>query len=306
MPLRLVLLLLSIATLSAACAVPTANPSTPTSAATLAAPTRAANSIPVVQIITANIVETHPGARATIHLRFQPVRLEIGKTASGATFTSYTPWENANVAQMRVCSQIEQRCEPTGAWLDFQSEWTVNFDTDWLGERVVWLGAQFRDANANLISVPAENDPTRVQEVGAARVTLRSAVDARTPLASQPAFTQTAVAETRVAFPVTGSLVLQDGMCCAGGKVGTTIEIRAAFEATSPNTTVTHMRLLNRCGTPDEMNAALWEPFVKQKSFSYKILVPNWVGWYLAVQYRDANGNLSPGYCDDISVEGMP
>jgi hypothetical protein len=24
------------------------------------------------------------------------------------------------------------------------------------------------------------------------------------------------------------------------------------------------------------------------------------------VQYRDASGNVSPMYCDDISVEGMP
>ena len=30
------------------------------------------------------------------------------------------------------------------------------------------------------------------------------------------------------------------------------------------------------------------------------------VGWYIAVQYRDASGNLSPVYCDDISVEGSP
>jgi len=65
------------------------------------------------------------------------------------------------------------------------------------------------------------------------------------------------------------------------------------------------MRLLNHCGTLDEMNGARWEPFVKQKTFSYQIIGMNWVGWSLATQYRDANGHLSPVYCDDISVEGM-
>jgi hypothetical protein len=261
---------------------------------------------PVVILTTANMVETHPGERATIQLRFEPMHLEIGKTASGATFTSRTPWENANVTQMRVCFQIEKACEPTDAWIDFKSDWNVNFDTAWLGERAVWIGAQFRDANGNLISVPGENDPTSVQEIGKTQVILKSVLDARTPLASQPAFAQTAVAATRVAFPVTGSLVLQNGLCCAGGKVGTTIQINATFEAASPATPVTQMRLMNRCATLAEMNTASWEPFVAQKSFHSQVSAPNWVGWQLAVQYRDANGNLSPVYCDDLSIEGMP
>ena len=29
-------------------------------------------------------------------------------------------------------------------------------------------------------------------------------------------------------------------------------------------------------------------------------------GWYANAQYRDDAGNISPVYCDDISVEGMP
>jgi hypothetical protein len=30
----------------------------------------------------------------------------------------------------------------------------------------------------------------------------------------------------------------------------------------------------------------------------------NWTGFYVSVQYRDAEGNLSPVVCDDISIEG--
>ena len=32
----------------------------------------------------------------------------------------------------------------------------------------------------------------------------------------------------------------------------------------------------------------------------------NWTSSGIAVQYRDAQGNLSPVYCDDIAVEGHP
>ena len=35
-------------------------------------------------------------------------------------------------------------------------------------------------------------------------------------------------------------------------------------------------------------------------------LALNWVGFYQRVQYRDALGNLSSVYCDDISLEGNP
>ncbi|MBI4672382.1 MAG: hypothetical protein HY741_12055 [Chloroflexi bacterium] len=296
------------ATLLAACVAPSSSPpptATPTPGILAATPTISGNSIPVIEIITASTVETHPGERATIRLRFQPMRSEIGKTASGATYVSRTPWENANVTQMRVCMQIETACEPTGAWTDYQAEWNVSLDTDWLDERSVWIGTQFRDANGKRIPV-FDHSQVNAQESGTTQVSMYSTLDERTPLAAQPAFAQTAVAATRVAFPVTGSLVLQDGLCCAGGKVGATIEIHAAFEASSPNTTVTHMRLLNRCATPIEMNIAPWEPFAKQKTWRVGVSVPNWVGWYLAVQYRDANGKLSPVYCDDISVEGMP
>lgn len=262
--------------------------------------------IPVVQLTVPAVVDTAPGTHASVSLQFEPMYLETGKTTSGATYTSLTRREDANLSQMRLCFEIEHECEPGGEWLDYKSEWKFQFDTDWMGERAVWVGAQFRDSAGNAIRAYNPSGPPDQNEFGAAKIVLNSSVDERTPMPAQPAFVQTAVASTRIAYPVTGSLVLQQGLCCAGGKVGTTIEIDAAFDASSPNTTVTQMRLMNHCGTQTEMKTAPWEPFVKHKIFPYTVTASNWVGWYLAVQYRDASGNLSPIYCEDISIEGMP
>jgi hypothetical protein len=54
-----------------------------------------------------------------------------------------------------------------------------------------------------------------------------------------------------------------------------------------------------------EMIEAPWEPFETTKTYEVKIFI-NWVGYYVSVQYRDIEGNLSPVYVDDISVEGHP
>jgi CSLREA domain-containing protein len=106
---------------------------------------------------------------------------------------------------------------------------------------------------------------------------------------------------------VMGSVLLEDGICCVAGTAGETIDIDASFEATSPMREVTEMRILSgsREFTPAEMEAASWEPFSSQKAFSITIPL-NWSSFYVYVQYRDSNGNLSPITSDDISVEGQP
>jgi hypothetical protein len=53
------------------------------------------------------------------------------------------------------------------------------------------------------------------------------------------------------------------------------------------------------------MDDAVWEPFTTTRTFSVPVAI-NWAGFYVAAQYQDEKGNLSPVYCDDISVEGMP
>ena len=59
------------------------------------------------------------------------------------------------------------------------------------------------------------------------------------------------------------------------------------------------------CVQPDEIAGEPWQPFAPGKTFPFTPPI-NWVGFYVTVQFRDSAGNLSPLYCDDISVEGMP
>ena len=54
-----------------------------------------------------------------------------------------------------------------------------------------------------------------------------------------------------------------------------------------------------------DMSSVAWEPFAPAKTFTVTIGL-NFIGFYVSAQFRDANGNLSPIVCDDISVEGMP
>ena len=60
------------------------------------------------------------------------------------------------------------------------------------------------------------------------------------------------------------------------------------------------------CFSEAEMMDAAWERFSASVTEPFVITAINWVGHYLSVQYRDSLGNLSPVFCDDISVEGMP
>ena len=107
--------------------------------------------------------------------------------------------------------------------------------------------------------------------------------------------------------PVTGSVVLKGGSSVTGGTVGSALAIEAAFQASSPSGPVTEMRTAARYGgnCVKDMSAAAWEPFAPAKTFTVTVGL-NFIGLYVSAQFRDANGNLSPIVCDDISVEGMP
>ncbi len=89
-----------------------------------------------------------------------------------------------------------------------------------------------------------------------------------------------------------------------GGTAGDTIQASVTFSAASQAGPVTEMRVGRTCSEAD-LSSAPWEPFVTQKTYPVHVAL-NWVGWYISVQYRDSQGNVSPIYCDDISVEGMP
>lgn len=114
---------------------------------------------------------------------------------------------------------------------------------------------------------------------------------------------------TQQAAQVTGSVLLADGRCCAGGKAGETVNVKVQYSASSPAGEVTEMRVVSGTGTGCLLDAATldapWEPFTPEQTLSARLSL-NWVGFYVNVQYRDAAGNLSPVYCDDISLEGSP
>jgi hypothetical protein len=112
---------------------------------------------------------------------------------------------------------------------------------------------------------------------------------------------------TKVAFPLTGSVEIEDGRCCIGGLAGDTIQARVEFSATSPFGKVNGMRVrtADQCFAETEMEAAHWESFVPSKTYSVAVAL-NWIGFYISVQFQDEYGNVSPVYCDDISVEGSP
>lgn len=105
--------------------------------------------------------------------------------------------------------------------------------------------------------------------------------------------------------PVLGSVLVEGGRCCVGGPAGEPLEITIELDASSPVAEVTEMRLAvgSYFLTEEEMNALPWEPFVTRKNVT--IAVPlNWSGSYASAQFRDAEGNLSIVYQDDVSVEG--
>lgn len=127
-------------------------------------------------------------------------------------------------------------------------------------------------------------------------------------LATQSAsqFIPTLAPEPTPSGLVTGSVVIEDGRCCVGGTAGDTLEVQVSFDAQSRDGPVTEMRVLQRnVRELSEMREAEWEPFVPQKTYPVHVAL-NWIGSYISVQYRDAAGNLSPVYVDDISVEGDP
>ena len=107
--------------------------------------------------------------------------------------------------------------------------------------------------------------------------------------------------------PVTGSVVLKGGSSVTGGTVGSALAIEAAFQASSPSGPVTEMRTAARYGgnCVKDMSSAAWEPLAPAKTLTVTVGL-NFIGLYVSAQFRDANGNLSPIVCDDISVEGMP
>jgi hypothetical protein len=105
---------------------------------------------------------------------------------------------------------------------------------------------------------------------------------------------------------VVGSLLIEDGKCCVGAIAGQSIPIQVTFQAESPMAEVTSMRVRTGSTSFEESDFldTEWEPFSSMMTFEY-VAPLNWTGFHVTVQFRDALGNLSALYTNDISVEGM-
>ncbi len=239
------------------------------------------------------------GGSLSFNLSFEPV---IFQALEGGT--SQTLWESPTVAEAQYCFAPDAPCELGGQWVPFAGDQQFAVPVIWLGPRTYWFKAQFRDSAGNI--VPAiTSDSVAPQETAETSIEIVSVIEAGTPIHALPEQVQTAVAATQAAFPVSGSVKIEGSPCCVGGKAGSTLQVKVNFAAVSPSGEVAEMKVsscyvLNE--TPDQ---ASWEPFTPEKTFDVSVVI-NWTTFSIGVQYRDANGNLSPVYCDEIAVEGSP
>lgn len=294
------LIVIAISALITACTPPAATPDdlpTPTSTT----PPTTSETLDVVSVYLLGSQVTL-GSNVEWGAEFAPTRMTFIRDADGNLLsTTYSPAESelVDVAEMRACLSWDAPCELPDEWQPFEPRLLDSGLADWHDDRQFWVAAEFRDSQGQ--PVPALNtyrpsDPApSVEDYGYVTAT----VNASTPVTMQPPLAQTALAITAIAFPVQGSVLLQDGLCCAGGPANSTINVKVSFEASSAAGEVTEMQVTGCGGTGD------WEPFVAEKMCPTQT-TGNWTTFQIGVRYRDDQGNLSPVYTDDIAVEGMP
>jgi hypothetical protein len=257
---------------------------------------------------TLSMPEVDAGTSATIELSFEPVILTVRRLADGrVSSTSSMRWENAQIGQMRYCLAAGTGCSPPQDWRAFEPSVSSSVKVDWLGPRPFYAWVEFRDPAGKMILSRGTDTmlPGAQTTIG---LSIMGKANPATPLAKLPPPVQTALAATRAAFPVSGSVLIMDGACCAGGKAGSTITLKVSFQATTPVGSVTEMKVQTGGGCvqdPGQLKGG-WEPFLATRSYEVAVIAPNWTGWWVSVQYRDGYGKLSPVYCDDIGIEGSP
>lgn len=249
---------------------------------------------------------TTAGTRTTLQFTFRPILYQAFVDANGnISGFSQREWIAPNVIEMRTCISPNQPCTPGGDWQPFQDQLTETIDVNWLGQRDVYLGAEFRDSQGNSVPSSKGGYDEPPQPMTQIKLSLNSAIDDKTPIAQQAPLIQTLAAPTLLAFPVTGSVKILGSPCCIGGKIGSVLEVPVSFTAASQSGKVNEMRIAHSCPNETEIQRSDWEQMVPQKTYT-TTAVSGFVGWYIGVQYRDEKGNLSRVYCDNISVEGMP
>jgi hypothetical protein len=179
----------------------------------------------------------------------------------------------------------------------------TNQDQSTLQDQVNALNTTVWDLQATLefVSTVQSYQSTRIGLAQAEQDDIGPVVTTAAPQPPGITFTPSPTMSSTVA----GSVEIEGGICCAGGRPGDTIQLSVAFEAVSTQGEVVEMRYATAYIQADEerMSEEPWVPFQSEISFSTQLAV-NWVGWWISVQYRDAQGNVSPIYYDDISLEG--
>lgn len=254
------------------------------------------------------VPEVEAGKIMVVEMDFEPVSLTVTRRADGSAASIGTrPGADIKIAQMRFCLGNGPACSGPGAWRPFEPSYATEINVDWLGPRPLFLEAEFRDVNGKPIPVfhSSFREPRPVAQV---TLNVSGRILPNTPLDKLPSPVLTAAAATQMAFPVTGSVLIENGRCCAGGVAGAKIPLQVQFQAASTAGKVTEMKVHLGGGCvkdPAQLAGDAWEPLRDTKTYEAALAL-NWVGWWISVQYRDASGNLSPVYCDDISLEGSP
>ncbi len=243
------------------------------------------------------------GSLLSLTIAFRPSKDVTTYWSDGSSSLYSEGWSPGSGVQMRYCTAVGRRCTLPDQWTPFEAEQHSSIAVDWVGLSNFQVNAQFRDANGKII--PAGY---ALADTASISIPIEGIINDRTPISIQPPAIQTTIAQAHAAFPVAGRIQVGQGSA-VGGKAGTTIEIPVKFEASSPTGAVKEMRaktsLIGRCLASDEMDDAEWEPFAPSKTYAYRVPL-NWSTFKLHVQYRDAQGKLSPVYCGEIAVEGQP
>jgi hypothetical protein len=182
---------------------------------------------------------------------------------------------------------------------------SVTVETDWIGPGEVTALAQFRLDDGTV--VPGAGPSGNVPEYARASLYLESTIDPSIPVESLSPAAQALITSRIAGFPVLGSLKIRNSPCCIGGIVGGTATAHLAFAASSPHGEVVEMQLGSGGCDSGQIGSSPtgWEPLVVQRDVPVP-LSSGWSTYAVAVQYRDAAGNLSRVFCDSIGVEGMP
>lgn len=261
-----------------------------------------------------SLPKTSPGATLKRQLRPRPTMFWVvpgGPVRSIQTLE----WQRPPIAEMRYCiatkgavmssNTISEGCELPDTWTPYATTQEVSVEVDWLGAGEVTARAQFRRADGTVVQSMSLDHG--LIEASSSTYRAESVLGPNVPIGSLPPALQEAATARQAAFPVNGSIKVQNSACCIGAPGGSRLLVGVTLSATSPHGVVTEMRLGGGGCNPGQLESPRgeWEPFAQQRNIPITITAGRST-LTVAVQYRDAAGNLSAVACDSVGAEGMP